>query len=232
MAARTLLSQMPLFTGLSGEQLVALAAFLHPRPFRKGAVIFSEGDPGTTLYLIEEGEIKLTILSPGGKEIILALLGPGGFFGELALLDGGARSATASAKTACRLQVLERTDLMKFIERHPRSAVSMLAAISRRLRRTTEQVHDAAFLDGPTRLAKVLLQFTHERAKPGPDGVLTAPRLTQEELAETVGGTRESINRWLRLFVDEGSVRRRRGLVTVVNPEVLRKRLTLSGDGR
>lgn len=231
MAARTLLAQMPLFAGLPGDQLDALAAFLRSRPYRKGAVIFSEGDPGTPLYLIEEGEIKLTILSPGGKEIILALLGPGGFFGELAVLDGGTRAATAAAKTACRLLVLERSDLLKFIERHPRAAVGMLAAISRRLRRTTEQVHDAAFLDGPTRLAKVLLQFTHEQAKPGPDGVLSAPRLTQEELAEAVGGTRESINRWLRIFVDEGSVRRRRGLVTVVNPQVLRKRLTLSADG-
>ncbi len=226
MPARAILPQMPLFAGLTRDELAALAEFLRPRVFRKGSVIFSEGDPGTTLYLVEDGDVKLTILSPGGKEVILALLGPGGFFGELAALDGGSRSATATAKTASRLMLLDREHLLEFLEHHPRASASMLAALSRRLRRTTDRVHDAAFLDGPTRLAKTLLQLAEARSQPGPDGVLRTPRLTQEELAEMVGGTRESVNRWLRILVGEGLVRRRRNLVTVLDPEGLRRRLS------
>jgi CRP/FNR family cyclic AMP-dependent transcriptional regulator len=222
MPAQTTLAQIPLFAGLSRDQLDALAAFLRPRQYRKSSVIFSEGDPGTTFYLIEEGEVKLTITSPAGKEVILAFLGPGGFFGELALLDGGPRSATAVAKIASRLLVLEREQLLKFLGDHPRAAASLLAALSRRLRRATERISDAVFLDGPTRLAKILLQLTEAGSQPGPDGVLSSPRLTQEELAQIVGGTRESINRWLGTLVREGLVRRRRGLVTVLNPKDLR----------
>ncbi len=227
MSGRTILAHTPLFVGLSRAECDALAALLHPHLYRKGAVIFSEGDPGSTLYLIEDGEVKLTILSPDGKEVILAFLGPGGFLGELALLDGGARSATAVARTPSRLLVLEREHLLKFLEGHPKAAASMLAALSRRLRRTTDLIHDAVFLDGPTRLTKILLRFADVEAKdrPGPDGVLGMPRLTQEELAEVVGGTRESINRWLRILAREGLVRRRRGVVEVVDPEGLRKRL-------
>jgi len=225
MSFRSLLAEMPLFAGLSAEQLDALAAFLRPRAYRKGAVVFSEGDAGTSLYLIEKGEVKLTILSPDGKEVIVALLGPGGFFGELALLDGGSRSATAVARSDARLLALEREHLLQFLERHPQAAASLLAALSRRLRRTTDMVHDAAFLDGPTRLAKTLLHLAEARRRPGPDGVLHSPRLTQEDLAEIVGGTRESINRWLRVLAREGLVRRRRGLVEMLDPEGLRRRL-------
>lgn len=97
--------------------------------------------------------------------------------------------------------------------------------MSRRLRRTTDLIHDAVFLDGPTRLAKILLQLSEAGNRLGPDGVLGLPRLTQEELAEVVGGTRESVNRWLRILAREGLVRRRRGVVAVLNPEGLRKRL-------
>ncbi len=226
MSARSILAQVPLFAGLSREQLEALARSLRSRQYPRGSIVFHQGDPGTTLYIIEDGEVKLTVLSSEGKEIVLALLGVGGFFGELTLIDGEPRSATAVAKTACQLLALERDHLLRFLEDHPRAGMGLMAALSRRLRRTTEQVQDAAFLDGPTRLAKALLELTEARGRPGPDGVVRAPRLTQDDLAEIVGGTRESINRWLRIFAQQGLVRRQRGFVTILQPEGLRKHLS------
>ena len=225
MSLRAILTQMPLFAGLSDEQLDALAVFLRRRAYRKGTVVVSEGEAGSSMYFIEEGQIKLTILSPEGKEVVLQLLGPGGFFGELALLDGEPRSATAVVQSHAKLAALEREHLLQFLERHPRAAASLLAAMSRRLRRTTDTVHDAALLDGPTRLAKTLLQLNDAASRSGPDGAISAPRLTQEELAEMVGGTRESINRWLGILARENLVRRRRGRVEILNPEGLRRRL-------
>ncbi len=219
------LTQVPLFAGLSGEQLDALAVFLRRRRYPKGSVIFQQGDPGTTLYLIETGEVKLTLTSTQGKEVILALLGPGGFFGELSLLDGEPRSANAMARVACELLALEREHLLRFLESQSRASASLLAALSRRLRRTTDLVHDAAFLDVAGRLARALLQLSETRGQPGPNGVVRFPKLNQGELAEMVGVTRESINKWLKFYEREGFVRHRKGLVTVLRPEELRRRV-------
>jgi len=218
------LAQVPLFAEFSGSELTALASFIRSRRYPKGSIIFHEGDPGTTLYLIETGEVKLTIISDSGKEAIVALLGPSAFFGELSLLDGEPRSANAVARVDCKLGALEREHLLRFLAEHPRATASLLSVLARRLRRTTDQVHDAIFLDLPARLAKVLIQFMEAKSQ-GPDGRLSAPKLTQEELAELVGGTRESINRCLAIYAGQGWVRRHRGMVTVLKPEELRKQI-------
>ncbi len=225
MVQKAALSQVPLFAGFSKEEIDALTAFVRSRPYPKGSVIFHQGDPGTTLYFVDSGEVKLTLSSAEGNEIILALIGQGGFFGELALLDGEVRSANAWARVDCELLALERVHLQHFLERYPRAASGMLAALSRRLRRTTEFVHEAAFLDVPARLASVLLQLTEARGQPGPDGVVRSPRLTQNELADLIGATRVSVNKWLGVYEGEGLVRRHKGFVTVLRAEELRKRL-------
>jgi CRP/FNR family transcriptional regulator, cyclic AMP receptor protein len=219
------LKQVPLFAGFSANELAELASFVRPRSYPKSSIIFHQGDPGTTLYLVEAGEVKLTVTAESGKEVILALLGPGAFFGELSLLDGGPRSANAVARVDCKLGVLDRDHLLRVLTKHPPAAASLLSAVARRLRRTTTQVHDAVFLDIPARLAKVLLQFTETKSM-GPDGLLSSPKLTQEELAELVGGTRESINKCLGIFARQGLVRCHRGMVTVLKPEELRKHIS------
>lgn len=225
MSEKASLACVPLFAGFSTEEIGALIAFVRSRRYPRGSIIFHKGDPGTTLYIVEAGEVKLTLSSAAGDEIILALVGPGGFFGELALLDGEPRSANAVARVACELLALERNQLLHFLERHPRAAASLLAALSRRLRRTTELVHEAAFLDVSARLASLLLQLTEARSQPGPDGVVRSPQLTQEELAELIGATRVSVNKWLGVYEREGLVRRHKGFVTVLRPEELRRRL-------
>jgi CRP/FNR family transcriptional regulator, cyclic AMP receptor protein len=168
--------------------------------------------------------VKITLSSAEGGEIILALVGRGGFFGELALLDGEPRSANAVARTTCELLALERNHFLHFLERHPRAAASLLAALSRRLRRTTELMHETAFFDVAARLASMLLQLSEARSQPGPDGAVGSPRLTQEELAQLIGATRVSVNKWLAVYEREGLVRRHKGFVTVLHPEGLRLR--------
>ena len=220
----SVLKQVPLFAGFSATELRDLASFVRPRRYPKGSIIFHQGDPGTTLYLIETGEVKLTVTADSGKEVTLALLGPGAFFGELSLLDGGPRSANAVARVDSKLGVLDREHLLRVLAEHPPANASLLSVVTRRLRRTTAQFHDALFLDIAARLAKVLLQFTETKSQ-SPDGLLSSPKLTQEELAELVGGTRESINKCLGIFTRQGLVRCHRGMVTVLKPEELRKQI-------
>jgi CRP-like cAMP-binding protein len=220
----SVLKEVPLFAGFSAKELADLASFVRPRRYPRGSIIFHQGDPGTTLYLIETGEVKLTVTAENGKEVTLALLGPGAFFGELSLLDGGPRSANAVARVDCTLGVLDREHLLRVLAEHPPANASLLSVVTRRLRRTTAQVHDAVFLDIAARLAKVLLQFTEAKSQ-SPDGLLSSPKLTQEELAELVGGTRESINKCLGIFTRQGLVRCHRGMVTVLKPEELRKQI-------
>ena len=220
----SVLKEVPLFAGFSANELADLASFVRPRRYPRGSIIFHQGDPGTSLYVIETGEVKLTVTAESGKEVTLALLGPGAFFGELSLLDGGPRSANAVARVDCKLGVLDRDHLLRVLAEHPSASASLLSVVTRRLRRTTAQVHDALFLDIAARLAKVLLQFTETKSQ-SPDGLLSSPKLTQEELAELVGGTRESINKCLGIFTRQGLVRCHRGMVTVLKPEELRKQI-------
>jgi len=215
---------VPLFAGFSRNNLDALAAFVRSLRYPRGSIIFHRGDPGTSLYLIETGEVKLSITEDGGKSVTLGLLGPGAFFGEISLLDGGPRSADATARVCCRLGILGRDQLLSFLAAHPPATTSLLAILSRRLRRTTDQVHDAFFLNIPARLAKVLLQFSEAQSQ-GPDGVLRVPKLTQEELAEMVGGTRESVNKCLKEYARQGIVCCHRGMVAVLKPGELEKHI-------
>jgi CRP/FNR family cyclic AMP-dependent transcriptional regulator len=218
------LARIPLFAEFSNSEAERLASLIQTRRYPKGSIICHQGDPGTTLYLVETGEVKLTVMSESGREVTLALLGPGAFFGELSLLDGGPRSANAVARVACQLGILDREHLLQFLARHPGATASLLSVMARRLRRTTDQVHDTVFLDIPARLAKALLQYTGARDQ-NQDGEFTAPKLNQEELARLVGGTRESVNKSLRDFSRQGLIRCQRGKVTVLKPEELRKRI-------
>lgn len=219
---RELLAHVPLFAQLAPEELDRLAGLLRSRRYKADEVVFHEGDAGTAFYTIEEGEVKIVLGSPEGKEVVLVLLSRGEFFGDLALLDGDPRSADAVATTACRLLVLQREDFTRFVRETPAVAARLLAVLSRRLRRTDQLVHDAAFSDVRTRLIKALLELGETRGQPGPRGVLISSRLTQGDLANMVGTTRESVNKWLRYYAQKGLLRHERGRVTLVDPQRLR----------
>ena len=213
----TVLSKVPFFAGVPAEELEKLATSLQRRTVRAGKAVFRQDDPGSSLYVIESGVVKVQRTSPEGKEVILTILGPGDFFGELALLDGEPRSADAVAKEDTALLVLERDDFLAFLDRAPAVATKLLAALSRRLRRTDQLVQDAAFLDVPARLARALLQLSES-----PEATTG---LTQSELAAMVGASRESVNRWLQFYRRRGLIESASGSIRVLQPDELRRHI-------
>jgi CRP-like cAMP-binding protein len=225
MTARELLIRCPLFAELSMGESENLAALLRRRRYRGGDPVFREGDPGTALYIIEAGEIRILLGGSEGKEVVLALLGPGEFFGELALLDGEPRSADAVATANTDLLVLPRDDFVRFLRDVPAVAVNLLASLSRRFRRTDRLVHDAAFSDVRTRVTRLLVELAETRGTESHGGVVIGPRLTQGDLASMVGATRESINKCLRSYTAQGLVRHERGRLVLLNVERLRAQI-------
>jgi CRP-like cAMP-binding protein len=222
----SIVSELVLFGGLSDDEREDLLPRLRRRTFRKGAMVFMRGDPGRDLYIIESGMVKICLTTEDGKEITLAMLGQGEFFGELALLDGEARSSDAVAMETSQCLLLERREFLQFIEERPRVAHRIMEVLSRRLRDNNQLVQDAAFFDVPARLARVILRLADSVGNTADtDGVTIARRLTQAELAGMVGTTRESVNKWLGFYERQGMIERHSGLIKVMQPDALRKRI-------
>jgi CRP/FNR family cyclic AMP-dependent transcriptional regulator len=218
-----LLAQVPIFEHLASQELEHLSGLLQARRYPKGEVIFHQGDVGTALFVIRKGQIAIRLSSPDGKEATLALLERGDFFGELALLDGEPRSTDAVAREETELLSLQRESFHVFLASSPQVALGLLASMSRMVRRVTQLVHDATFLDARSRLIRVLLELARSQGQPGPEGTVLPQKLTQLELAKLCGLTRESTNKWLRFFVREGLLSYEGGQITLVHPERLSK---------
>jgi CRP-like cAMP-binding protein len=217
------LRRVPLFAGLTEEDLAGLATALRRRRYPRGATICLAGEPGERLYLVERGRVRIGLTAPDGREVVLNMLGPGDTFGDLALLDGEPRSADATAQDDCLLLILPRTAFLRHLEQHPRAALALLAEMSRRLRRNARLIQDATFHDVPTRLAGTLLQLACERGEPTAGGGLSTVRVTQVELAGMIGATRESVNKVLGTFERRGFLRRQRGVISILDPAALRR---------
>jgi CRP-like cAMP-binding protein len=216
------LRRVSLFAGLGDEDLVALAATLRRRRYPRGATICLAGDPGEQFYLVERGRVRIGLTAPDGREVVLNMLGPGDTFGDLALLDGEPRSADATAQEDCLLLVLSRDAFLRHLETHPRAAISLLAEMSRRLRRNARIIQGASFHDVPARLAATLLQLAREEGEVRADGTTTV-RATQVELAGRIAATRESVNKWLGSYERRGFLRRQRGVIAILDPDGLRR---------
>jgi CRP-like cAMP-binding protein len=216
------LSSMPLFRGLDDDALQSIARSLRTRRFRRGEVIFHLGDPGDALFIVTAGAVKITLPSETGDEAILATLRPGDFFGELALLDGAPRSATAAALEPTETLVLPRQRFRELIATEPVIRDALLASLARELRRLTLHVEELHFLDIAGRLAARLVRLADEHGKDLADGSvrLDAP-LTQSDLAAMVGCTRQSVNKLLGLFVDDRLIRLDRDAIVILNRDRL-----------
>ena len=211
--ARSALQACRLFTGLDASTLDVIVAALRPRRFRRGEVIFHAGDPGDALFVVTSGAIKITIPPDDGSEsAILTTIGPAGFFGELALLDGAPRSATAQAFGPTETLILRRDAFLGLVDREPGLRLALLTALAGEIRRLTDHVQDLHFLDLPGRLANHLLRLG-AAADGSPDvanpveGLRLAWPYTQGELAGMIGGSRQSVNRLLADFIAEGLLR-------------------------
>ena len=215
-----LLARVPALAKLPREDLMALAAAARRRQYRRDEVIFHREDPGDSLHIIESGRVEILLPSDGGEELILAILGPGDFFGDLSLLDGAPRSATAMAREPTTTVVVHREDFLGWLQSRPRAVATIFEALAQRLRATNELLGDVAFLEAPRRLAKRLLEVAS--AAPGPGRGPIQVRLTQGELASLVGISRESVNKHLRAWQEQGLVSLGRGRLQVLRPEKLR----------
>ncbi len=216
--------QAPLFAALDDEASTALRSTMATVDLGRGEVLFQEGDPGDRLYVIIDGKVKLGRASGDGRENLLAVLGPGEMFGELSLFDPGPRNATATAVADTTLIGLGNEDLTTWLAGRPDVARQLLRALARRLRRTNEALADLVFSDVPGRVAKALLDLSERFGRPTEDGLRVAHDLTQEELAQLVGASRETVNKALADFASRGWLRLEARAVVLLDIERMRRR--------
>jgi len=214
------LRRVPIFCMLEPNILSVLAEFTRRQYFHKGQMIFYRGDPGTAMYVIEDGLIDLTLPSESGAEVLVARLHPGEHFGELAVLDGRPRWVTAVATEPTHVLAIYREALVDFLRRHAEASLQVALSLCLRLRHITELLSDMAFLDLLSRLAKRLCEMAeilHMDAA-GPRDI----RISQENLAEMVGATREAVNKQLGRLREMGVIQTGRNHVRILKPERLR----------
>jgi cAMP-binding proteins - catabolite gene activator and regulatory subunit of cAMP-dependent protein kinases len=197
----------PLFSALEPEAREALTAQMRESRVERGVTIFREGEPGDRLFVIRTGKVKLGQTSGDGRETLLAVLGPGEMFGELSLFDPGPRTATATVVADAHIYELGHDQIVRWLEVYPGAARHMLHALARRLRRTNEALGDLVFSDVPGRVAKALLDLSRRFGVEVPEGLRVNHDLTQEELAQLVGASRETVNKALADFVSRGWIR-------------------------
>jgi len=213
-----------LFAALDADAQEALRRSMVEVKLSRGQVLFSEGDPGDRLYVVTQGKIKLGRSAADGRENLLAVLGPGEMFGELSLFDPGPRTATATAITPATLSGLGHDDLQPWLHDRPEMASRLLGALARRLRRTNEAMGDLVFRDVPGRVAKALLDMAARFGVSAEDGLRVTHDLTQEELAQLVGASRETVNKALADFAARGFLRLEGRGVVILDVERLTRR--------
>lgn len=218
------LRQAPLFSGLDDEAAGLIESSMGAVSLKRGEVLFNEGDDGNQLYVVTEGKIKLGRTSADGRENLLAILGPGQMFGELSFFDPGPRSATCTAVTDVDLKSLGHDALLPVLASHSDVALALLHQLAGRLRRTNEVVGDLVFSDVPGRVAKALLDLASRFGRRADDGVHVNHDLTQEELAQLVGASRETVNKALADFASRGWLRLEPRSVVILDLERLQRR--------
>jgi len=213
-----------LFNGLDDTASSALESSMESVNLHRGEILFNEGDDGDKLYVIVSGKVKLGRSSPDGRENLLAVLGPGQMFGELSFFDPGPRSTTVTAVTDVEMRTLGHEALSPVLNEHPEVAKALLYQLARRLRRTNEVVGDLVFSDVPGRVSKALLDLADRFGREDADGIHVNHDLTQEELAQLVGASRETVNKALADFASRGWLRLEPRSVVILDIERLRRR--------
>jgi CRP/FNR family cyclic AMP-dependent transcriptional regulator len=217
--AQRLLGACSLFSGLASTERAALVGRARIRTFDAGQTIFQMGSPGNSMMAVLTGTIRISIPSPDGKEIVLAILQAGEVFGEIALLDGKERTADAKAITESSLAVLERNDVLAFLERNPSSWIKLVEVLCERLRRTDRQISELALLQLPVRLAKALLRLVDDGTSA--ESRVGEIQLSQRELGNFVGASRESVNKCLSDWQRAGVIRVEENVIALIDREAL-----------
>jgi CRP/FNR family transcriptional regulator len=218
------LSRAPLFEALDEQGAKALRSNVTEIRLARGQTLFNENEVGDRLYVVLDGKIKLTRTAPDGRENLLSVLGPSEMFGELSLFDPRPRTASAIAVTECRLAGMGHDDLRPFLTGHPEVAIYLLRALAMRLRKTNDVMADLVFTDVPGRVAKALLDLAERFGQPSDNGLHVHHDLTQEELAQLVGASRETVNKALADFAARSWLRIEARAVVILDIDRLRKR--------
>jgi CRP/FNR family cyclic AMP-dependent transcriptional regulator len=223
------LGRTALFESLDQEGAAGLRSQMHSVEVARGERLFGEGDVGDKLYVVLDGKIKLTRTAADGRENLLSVVGPSEMFGELSLFDPRPRTQTATALTDTRLAALDHQALRDWLTGRPDVALHLLRALAQRLRRTNDVMTDLVFTDVPGRVAKALLDLADRFGVQRPEGLQVNHDLTQEELAQLVGASRETVNKALADFVGRGWIQLAAKSVLLVDLDRLRKRARLAG---
>ena len=219
---RALLANHPLFGQLAPEELERLVAYMRLVRQPARTVLFRKGDPGTHMVVVVRGRVKVCTHSEDGKELVLNLINPGEVVGEIALLDGADRTADAVTLADSDLLILERRDFIPFLQRHPDACMRLFAVLCERLRKTSELLEEALFLEGSSRLAKRLVHLAEIFGKPVPGGVRIDIPLSQQQLGNMVGMSRESMNKQLKQWRHDDLIRIEDGRYVLTNLDALR----------
>ena len=219
-----LLRRLPLFSGIGEAVAEEFSQRARLRRYTKGTVIFHKDDPGTLLYVIVSGAVKIGFPSGEGKDLVLNILSAGESFGEMALFDDAPRNASAEALEDTSTLNLQRSDFLELIERYPPLALRVIKLLVRRLRSADSLAQDACLLDLPGRLARRLLELAETYGEAGENGsIVLGIKLTQSELAGLIGATRVATNRQLQRFQAQGAVSWEGRIITLTTPDALRR---------
>ena len=218
------LASAGLFQGVAPEAAESLAGSLSQADYTRGDTVFVEGEEGDTLFIVMSGKVKIGRRAPDGRENMLSVMGPSDMFGELSLFDPGPRTATATVLTDARLASLAHDALRPWLTDRPEIAEQLLRVLARRLRRTNDALADLIFTDVPGRVAKALLSLSERFGTQESDGVRVHHDLTQEELAQLVGASRETVNKALADFASRGWMRVDSRAVTILDADRLARR--------
>ncbi|HEY4212388.1 MAG TPA: Crp/Fnr family transcriptional regulator [Steroidobacteraceae bacterium] len=217
--AKTVVERDSLFRGLPKATLARIAALGSRRSYDKGAIVFLRGDPGDSLCGVVSGRVRISASLPNGKEVFLNIMEPGDSFGEIALLDGQPRTATATAMVGTELIVFKREPFLVLLSSEPQLAAHLIRLLCQRVRWTAQLMEDSALLSVPARMAKRLLSLAHLHGRPTAEGTRLA--ISQEELAQFLGVSRQIVNQHLQVWKGQSWIVSGRGHLTIVNTSSL-----------
>lgn len=212
---RRVLERHCLLGKLTASEIDALVTYSRVEHYPAGDEIFTKGSPGHSIILVLQGTVRISSISVGGKEIVFNEINRGEILGEIGMLDGGDRSGDATAISDCDLLVIQRRDLLPMLENHADICLMLIKVLCQRLRRTSEQVEDVLFRHLESRIAKALLQLAERRDPADLNGRSVDLRLSQRELGNIVGSSRESVNKQLQIWQRRGLIDLAKGVIFI-----------------
>ena len=221
------LKNIPIFSSLSKTHLEELSEIMLEKTYRKNQVIFDQGDPGSSLIVIKSGLVKISLVDSNNHEFIIKTFSLNDFFGEMSLLDGGSRSATATAVEDTQALIIFRENFISLIQKTPSMALGMLTELSNRLRTTTENISNLTFFDAYGKVAQCLLSLAEKLGEREEDGVSIQLTLSRQELANMSGLSRETFARILKEFQVRGCLKVQGKKIIILDEKVMRREIVV-----